>query len=166
MNESSPGKIAWLSCGVILVSAGTCWLWSFRNQQKFSQCSKCKCDCGKRLQIREEPQKTEEPSPISYDTAGMPLRLLKKAEAVLARRTARFIMVLERCTDSHNYTAVIRTAECLGVQHVWVIDPPVKRDEGCDGATKTTEKSMDSTEGSGSSQILDRKTKNKLARKK
>lgn len=31
-------------------------------------------------------------------------------------------MVIERCTDDHNYSAIIRTVEALGVQDVWLID--------------------------------------------
>ena len=61
-----------------------------------------------------------------FDTAGAELRVLRKAEAVLQRRTDQIIVVVERCTATHNYTAVIRTAEALGIQHVWLIAPPSK----------------------------------------
>ena len=47
-------------------------------------------------------------------------RLLKKAETVISRRTSRFVLVLERSSKSHNYSACLRTAEALGVQHVYV----------------------------------------------
>ena len=40
-------------------------------------------------------------------------------EAVLQRRTSRFLIVLERVLDGHNQQAVIRTAEAMGIQHVW-----------------------------------------------
>lgn len=33
--------------------------------------------------------------------------------------------MVERCTDDHNYSAIIRTAEALGIQHVWLVDPVV-----------------------------------------
>jgi len=56
-------------------------------------------------------------------------RRLKRAEAVLARRTGRFLLVLERCTDRHNADAVLRTAEGFGIQKVWMVeqDPPAPK---------------------------------------
>jgi tRNA(Leu) C34 or U34 (ribose-2'-O)-methylase TrmL len=32
--------------------------------------------------------------------------------------------VIERCTNDHNYSAILRTAEALGIQTVYMIDPP------------------------------------------
>ncbi|RLN53495.1 hypothetical protein BBJ29_008003 [Phytophthora kernoviae] len=46
---------------------------------------------------------------------------LRRAETVLAHRTSRIVLVLEQCIDSHNHQAVLRTAEALGIQHVWLI---------------------------------------------
>lgn len=40
--------------------------------------------------------------------------MLRKAETVLAHRTDRILLVLERCTDNQNYLACLRTAEILG----------------------------------------------------
>ena len=60
------------------------------------------------------------------DTAGAELRVIRKAEAVIQRRTEQIILVVERCTATHNYTAAIRTAEALGIQHVWLVAPPSK----------------------------------------
>ena len=57
------------------------------------------------------------------DCAGLPNRLLRKAETAIQGRTSRILAVIERCTDEHNYSAVIRTAEALGVQHIWLVDP-------------------------------------------
>jgi hypothetical protein len=54
----------------------------------------------------------------------VPQRVLRKAETVLCRRTSSIILVIERCTAIHNYTALIRTAEALGIQHVWLVDKP------------------------------------------
>ena len=51
-------------------------------------------------------------------------RRLRRAEAVLARRTGRFLLVLERCTDPHNRMAVFRTAEAFGVGRIWMIEHP------------------------------------------
>ena len=61
--------------------------------------------------------------PNDADAAGLPNRLLRKAETAIQGRTSRVLVVIERCTDEHNYSAVIRTAEALGVQHVWLIGP-------------------------------------------
>ena len=55
-------------------------------------------------------------------------RLLRRIETVLQRRTARVIVVLERLQDGHNYAAVLRTCEALGVQHVWIVSPPKRGD--------------------------------------
>ena len=35
-------------------------------------------------------------------------------------------MVIEKTVDVHNYSAVLRTAEALGVQNVYLIAPPLK----------------------------------------
>jgi len=51
-------------------------------------------------------------------------RLLRKIETVIQRRTSQVILVLERSTSSHNYSACLRTAEALGIQHVWCVAPP------------------------------------------
>ncbi len=51
-------------------------------------------------------------------------RRLRRAEAVLAQRTGRLMVVLERCADEHNRQAVLRTAEAFGVQNVALVDAP------------------------------------------
>jgi hypothetical protein len=58
-------------------------------------------------------------------------RMLRKAEAVIQWRTTRLVLVIERCTNDHNYSAILRTAEALGIQVVYMIDPP-KVDDGED----------------------------------
>jgi hypothetical protein len=63
-----------------------------------------------------------------FDTKDDPLRILRKAEAIISRRIGGMMVVIERCTASHNYSAVIRTCEALGVQHLWVINPPKVED--------------------------------------
>jgi len=49
-------------------------------------------------------------------------RRLRRAEAVLARRTGRLLVALERCADEHNRQAVLRTAEAFGVQKVALVE--------------------------------------------
>uniref|UniRef100_K3X656 tRNA/rRNA methyltransferase SpoU type domain-containing protein n=1 Tax=Globisporangium ultimum (strain ATCC 200006 / CBS 805.95 / DAOM BR144) TaxID=431595 RepID=K3X656_GLOUD len=53
---------------------------------------------------------------------GVPRRV-KKAETVLSRRTSRIVLVLEASCDMFNQMAVLRTAECMGIQHVWIVEP-------------------------------------------
>ena len=65
-------------------------------------------------------------SPLLFDSDGADLRILRKAETVLSHRTSRIVLVIERCSSTHNYTAVLRTAEALGIQHVFLIQPPVE----------------------------------------
>lgn len=52
---------------------------------------------------------------------------LRRAEAVLRRRTSRLVLVMERPWNDENVQAVLRTAESFGVQHVWTIQHPLKR---------------------------------------
>ncbi len=49
-------------------------------------------------------------------------RRLRRAEAVMARRTGRLLLLVERCSDDWNLQAVFRTAEAMGIQNVWTID--------------------------------------------
>lgn len=56
-------------------------------------------------------------------------RLVRRIETVVQRRTARIVVVLERLQDGHNYAAVLRTCESLGVQHVWIVSPPRAGDD-------------------------------------
>jgi hypothetical protein len=46
-----------------------------------------------------------------FDAPGLENRVLRKAETVVRGRTGRFLIVVERCCNSHNYSAIIRTAE-------------------------------------------------------
>jgi tRNA G18 (ribose-2'-O)-methylase SpoU len=75
-------------------------------------------------------------SPL-LDAPDLDLRLIRKAEAVIQGRTDGITLVVERCTNDHNYSAILRTAEALGIQHVWIIDPPAWTD--VDGAATITD---------------------------
>jgi tRNA G18 (ribose-2'-O)-methylase SpoU len=57
------------------------------------------------------------------DSPDLDNRILRKAETALQLRTSRLIIVVERCTNDHNYSAILRTAEALGIQHVYIISP-------------------------------------------
>ncbi|GMH90266.1 hypothetical protein TL16_g11716 [Triparma laevis f. inornata] len=67
-----------------------------------------------------------------FDLPGKNLRVLRKAETVLQKRTTRLVCVIEKCTDVHNYSAVLRTAEALGIQNIYLIAPPLKPSEDDD----------------------------------
>lgn len=49
--------------------------------------------------------------------------MIRKAEGAILSRTSRLIVVVERCTNDHNYSAILRTVEALGVQHVYIVAP-------------------------------------------
>lgn len=53
---------------------------------------------------------------------GQAPRRLRKAETILRRRTSRLLLVLEGSYDLHNKAAVCRTADCLGIQNVWMVN--------------------------------------------
>ena len=59
---------------------------------------------------------------------------MRRAETVLAQRTGRFVLVLECCVDRRNYAAVLRTAEALGLQHIWTVESP--REKGSEDSIK------------------------------
>jgi tRNA G18 (ribose-2'-O)-methylase SpoU len=59
------------------------------------------------------------------DSVDLDNRLIRKAEAVINWRTSRLVLVIERCTSDHNYSAILRSAEALGIQYVYMIDPPI-----------------------------------------
>jgi hypothetical protein len=57
------------------------------------------------------------------DSCELDQRMIRKAEGAILNRTSRLIVVVERCTNDHNYSAILRTVEALGVQHVYIIAP-------------------------------------------
>lgn len=71
----------------------------------------------------------KEEEALLMDSMDLDHRLLRKAEAVLQWRTTRLVLVVERCTNDHNYSAILRTAEALGIQMVYMIDPPEVMDD-------------------------------------
>ena len=66
---------------------------------------------------------TEEAPSTCFDSVDLDQRLIRKAEGAIRKRTSRLIIVVERCTNDHNYSAILRTAEALGVQNIWIISP-------------------------------------------
>lgn len=95
----------------------------FRRRQDTSQGSTRRHESPENTRLRLLlPEEQLEPK--EFDVPNADLRLLRKAETVLRRRTGKLLIVLERLQDGHNYCAVLRTMEALGVQHVWVVSPP------------------------------------------
>ena len=64
-----------------------------------------------------------------------PQRLIR-AEAVLAHRTSRILLVIEHMVDSLNHQAVLRTAESFGVQNVWLVDSGMRKSYTLPGGVK------------------------------
>ena len=53
---------------------------------------------------------------VVMDNPNLDQRMLRKAEGALQKRTSRITIVVERCTNDFNYSAILRTAEALGIQ--------------------------------------------------
>ena len=68
-------------------------------------------------------------------SARPPPRVLR-AEAVLAHRTSRIRLVLEQMVDSLNHQAVLRTAEALGIQHVYAVDDGTRKEYTIKGGVR------------------------------
>jgi len=65
---------------------------------------------------------------------------LDRAEAVLQKRTNRFVIILECVSNISNKFGIFRTAEALGIQEVWVIQAEKyklsKMSDGIEGVSK------------------------------
>lgn len=72
---------------------------------------------------------------MQMDAPEPPFRL-RRAEAVLQRRTSRLVLVMERPWNDDNVQAVLRTAESFGIQHVWTIKHPRARQRAHRSVTK------------------------------
>ena len=85
--------------------------------------------------------------PLEADTdapSSCPARVVR-CEKVLRARTGRVLLVLDRIHDPHNEAAVHRTAEALGVQHVWSVAPVLvdKKKRSAKRGAKTVAKGAD-----------------------
>ena len=84
---------------------------------------KKKVQCGYPGSNMVAPHTVEVKTP---EDGGVPRRV-RKAEAILQRRTSRLVLILELSADPDqeaNHHAVLRSAENFGIQHVWLIQPP------------------------------------------
>jgi len=83
------------------------------------------------LQQRNSEKQALDPTSGSSSTepTGEAPARLRRAEAILQQRTGRFALVLERVSDSFNQSAVLRSAEAFGIQHIFIVEPAVPRNE-------------------------------------
>jgi tRNA (guanosine-2'-O-)-methyltransferase len=58
---------------------------------------------------------------LQFDASGAELRRLRRVEAALRDRIGKAVVVIERMGNSHNFAAVLRTAEAMGFQHIYVV---------------------------------------------
>ena len=58
---------------------------------------------------------------LEYLQQFMQLDRIQRFEAVLAQRTRHLTVVLENIIDLHNISAVVRSAECFGLQDLYII---------------------------------------------
>lgn len=137
---STPSSSSWVLPFIAGVSASLTAVWIFHNWQGLLTPSSATSTATIRgstvaseqnqLNGNDDPSTTE-----LMDAPDLDHRLFRKAEAVIRWRTSRLILVVERCTNDHNYSAILRTAEALGIQTVYMIDPP----EIVDGAEGDSE---------------------------
>ena len=123
---SAPPKSFWLG-----VATAFSAVWVAQNISSFRSRRKGK---GRKSAIKNQSRPNTTSPPDNnvkqqdkkeiLDTPELDQRMIRKAESVIRWRTSRITVVVERCTDDHNYSAILRTAEALGIQNIWLIDPP------------------------------------------
>lgn len=84
---------------------------------------------GNRANPNDQCSETSSTSTPVLDSPHLDMRMIRKAEGAIQKRTSRITVVIERCTNDYNYSAILRTTEALGIQNVWIISPPVVRED-------------------------------------
>jgi len=79
------------------------------------------CECDFSFIEKHNNSKKLDPVKVKGDTDNP--RRLRIAETVLKFRSDRILIVLEKCYNSFNQNAVMRSAECLGILNVYVVVP-------------------------------------------
>ena len=79
-------------------------------------------------QRRQKPAEAGKNLGLEMDAPDIPLRKIKRMEAVLQRRIKDVIVVLGRSSPTRDCEAVVRTCECLGTQRVWLLEHPPPED--------------------------------------
>lgn len=98
-------------------------VWASNSLQKNKSRKPAKKSLPRKLGV--DPPSSSSQNNEVMDSVDLDNRLLRKAEAVIRWRTSRLVLVIERCTSDHNYSAILRSAEALGIQYVYMIDPPI-----------------------------------------
>ena len=125
MTSSNNGTVVWLKpflTGFITAITLTQFLKKQKKQQKQKQPHQSQ------ITSSASSSTSRGTTPVVFDSPTLDQRILRKAEAAILNRTSRLIIVVERCTNDHNYSAILRTAEALGVQHVYIIAPQSVKD--------------------------------------
>ena len=82
-----------------------------------------------KIEMKSLEQRNSCPSPATPDAEVLPPRLVR-AEAVLRSRIGPIVLVIPNHTSAFDACACLRTAEGMGVQHVWlVLGPGLQTDE-------------------------------------
>jgi tRNA G18 (ribose-2'-O)-methylase SpoU len=110
---------SWVVPFVLGAATSLSLVWINQNWNKINK----KRKLSRQQQQQQQQQQVNEEELI--DSPDLDHRMLRKCEAVIQWRTNRLILVVERCTNDHNYSAILRTAEALGIQTVFMIDPPI-----------------------------------------
>eukprot|EP01091_Cochliopodium_minus_P014834 TRINITY_DN5112_c0_g1_i1.p1 TRINITY_DN5112_c0_g1~~TRINITY_DN5112_c0_g1_i1.p1 ORF type:complete len:497 (-),score=161.62 TRINITY_DN5112_c0_g1_i1:57-1547(-) len=95
----------------------------YQNRISLLMRKKRKIEDQKFLKKKEENFEIEMNKEEELKIPTEPPNRLKKAEKILSQRTSRILLVVEKSYDPANSLAIIRTAETLGVQNLWFVDP-------------------------------------------
>jgi tRNA G18 (ribose-2'-O)-methylase SpoU len=113
-----------------------------KNKTRTTTHDDCQSSTLTTVPSNSSPSSSSSSTKSLMDSPTLDQRILRKAEAALQKRTSRLIVVVERCTNDHNYSAILRTAEALGIQHVYIIDPKaIKSTLMCDNDDKNNDNS-------------------------
>ena len=105
---------------------------------------------GLGITAKDTSSKNHDDEEVIMDATSLDNRILRKAECAIRNRTSRLIIVVERCTNDHNYSAILRSAEALGVQYVYIISPQSTQstlDEAEDGDGSETNATLKRSTG-------------------
>ena len=91
--------------------------------------SECIVEQQHRLLEKLEAQRSV--SVLSSLRRALSAQRVSRCEMVLAQRTDRVLLVLDQCYDVRNQCAMLRSAELLGVQHIWVVAPVNYKNKRC-----------------------------------
>jgi tRNA G18 (ribose-2'-O)-methylase SpoU len=115
-----PSFVVGAIAGAVCSAAVICL---YQNTTTFTKCRAASESGSNRSNNKNEETAHTRPVETRMDSCELDQRMIRKAEGAILNRTSRLIVVVERCTNDHNYSAILRTVEALGVQHVYIIAP-------------------------------------------